>query len=230
MSCFLWPEVFALKTIVAIFVVLFLVVGASAQGPQTPLTPPHALTVNVVLFGHSWVADMTGFRLWAFPNIPSSHISVQGHQSFTCSELLGVLLSNVPASTNAVFLITATNDIVDGVSVSQHIACMETMINDLIAENPNMLILVSNVPPLCRSTVPYFGDERSRIAAYNQAYTTLPPMYPNNVKLLDLWTPMVDTSGWGLVNMFSDGIHPGPNGWDLVMGTIRDALYANLPQ
>jgi len=219
-----------LKTTFAIFVVLFLVAGASAQGPQTPLIPPHALTVKVVLFGHSWVADMQGFQSWAFPNIPSAHISVQGYHSYTCSQLLGLVLTSVPASTNAVFLITATNDVVDGVPVSQHIACMETMISELIAENPNMLILVSNVPPLCANTIPSFGDKRSTIAAYNQAYPTLPPMYPNNVKLVDLWTPMVDTSGWGLVNMFSDGIHPGPNGWDLVMGTIRDTLYSNLPK
>lgn len=220
-----------MKTVVAIFVVLFLVASVSAQGPQTPLIPPHAQMVNVVLFGHSWAADMAGFQPWAFPNIPSSHVVVQGYHSLKCTDLLGVLLSSVPASTNAVFLITATNDIVDGVQVSQHMACMQTMINDLIGENPNMLILVSNVPPLCANTIGSFGDERSRIAAYNQAYTGLPSMYPNNVKLIDMWTPMVDTNGWGLVNMFTgDGIHPGPNGWDLVMGTIRDALYANLPK
>ncbi len=220
-----------MKTAVAICVVLFLVASVSAQGPQTPLIPPHAQMVNVVLFGHSWAADMAGFQGWAFPNIPSSHVVVQGYHSFRCTDLLGVLLTSVPASTNAVFLITATNDVVDGVSVSQHMACMETMISDLIAENPNMLILVSNVPPLCANTIGSFGDERSRIAAYNQAYTTLTSIYPNNVKLIDMWTPMVDTNGWGLVNMFTgDGIHPGPNGWDLVMGTIRDALYANLPK
>jgi lysophospholipase L1-like esterase len=75
-----------------------------------------------------------------------------------------------------------------------------------------------------------FVDHRAEIAAYNRAYLTLPKMYPNNVKLVDMWTPMVDTNGWGLSNMFLDGVHPGSNGWDLVMGTIRDALYSNLPK
>jgi lysophospholipase L1-like esterase len=218
------------KSAFAMPVVLLVAIGASAQVYQTPLIPPHALTVNVVLFGHSWVERMEGYQPWAFPNIPSQHVSIQGYGGYNCAMLLGILLSNVPATTNAVFLITATNDVVEGVPVDQHIACMETMINDLIGENPKMLILVSNVPPLCITTLGLFGDERSTIAAYNQAYLTLPPMYPNNVKLVDMWTPMVDTQGWGLQNMFVDGVHPGPDGWDLVMGTIRDSLYANLPK
>ena len=61
-----------------------------------------------------------------------------------------------------------------------------------------MLILVSNVPPVCMNK----GDYRIAIAQYNQAYTMLPQLYPNNVKLVDMWTPMVDTNGWGLRNMF----------------------------
>ena len=121
---------------------------------------------------------------------------------------------------------TATNDVLERIPVDQHIACMESMIDTLIGENSHMLILVSNVPPVCMNK----GDYRLAIAQYNQAYTMLPQLYPNNVKLVDMWTPMVDTNGWGLRNMFLDGVHPGPNGWDLVMGTIRDSLYSNLPQ
>lgn len=173
---------------------------------------------------------MQGYQAWAFPNIPSPHVSIQGYGGYNCAQLLDVLLSSVPASTNAVFLITATNNVVEGVPVAQHVACMLSMINQLISQNSHMLILVSNVPPLCITTLGIFGDERAKIAAYNQAYTTIPPLYPNNVKLVDMWTPMVDTNGWGLLNMFLDGVHPGPNGWDLVMGTIRDSLYANLPK
>jgi len=109
-------------------------------------------------------------------------------------------------------------------------ACMENMISELMSENPQMLILISNDPPLCISTLGIFGDQRARIAAYNQAYLSLPQLYPNNVKLVDMWTPMVDTSGWGLANMFRDGVHFGTNGQDLVMGTIRDAVYSNLPR
>jgi len=219
-----------MKTPLTIFVVLLLAVGAGAQSYQQPLIPPHALTVNVVLFGHSWIELMQGFQPWAFPNIPSRHVSVQGFGGYTCAMLLPLVSSSVPASTNAVFIMAATNDVVEGVPVSQHIACMESMIGQLIAENSHMLILISNDPPLCITTLGIFGDERSRIAAYNQAYLSLPQMYPNNVKLVDMWTPMVDTNGWGLLNMFVDGVHPGSNGWDLVMGTIRDALYSNLPE
>jgi lysophospholipase L1-like esterase len=219
-----------MKTATTLLVMLLVALGSSAQSYQQPLIPPHALRVNVVLFGHSWVERMQGYQPWAFPNIPSPHVSIQGYGGYNCAQLLNVLLSSVPGSTNAVFLMTATNDVVEGVPVDQHIACMETMINELIAENSKMLILASNDPPLCITTIGIFGDERSRIAAYNQAYKTLPQLYPNNVKLVDMWTPMVDTNGWGLLNMFLDGVHPGPNGWDLVMGTIRDSLYANLPQ
>jgi hypothetical protein len=49
------------------------------------------------------------------------------------------------------------------------------------------------------------------------------------VVMVDMWTPMVQTDGFGLSNMFiSDGAHFGPNGQDVVMGVIRDGLYAGL--
>ena len=214
------------KTAILLAVLLLAAAAAGAQIILQPLIPPHALLVRVVLFGHSWIELMEGFQPWAFPNIPSQHISIQGYGGYTCAKLLNVLYSSVPASTNAVFIMSATNDVIQGYPVSQHMTCMNTMIQDLIGENPNMLILVSNVPPICASA----GDYRNAIAAYNQAYTLLPSLYPNNVKLVDMWTPMVDTSGWGLNNMFKDGVHFGPNGQDLVMGTIRDALYSNLPR
>jgi len=217
-----------MRKVTMFFAVLLLAVGASAQSMPVPLIPPNALNVNVVLFGHSWIARMVGFQPWAFPNIPSQHIAIQGYGGYTCAELLPILLSNVPASTNAVFIMAATNDVLKDVPVSQHIACIESMIGELIGENQHMLILMSNDPPLCLSTVPSFGDLRSRIAAYNKAYAGLPKLYPNNVQLVDMWTPMVDTNGWGLANMFVDGVHFGPNGQDLVMGTIRDGLYSGL--
>ena len=169
---------------------------------------------------------MEGFQPWAFPNIPSQNISIQGFGGYTCAMRLPILLSNVPASTNAVFIMAATNDVVEGVPVAQHIACMKSMIGQLISENSHMLILLSNVPPLVHGDP--FGDVRSTIAAYNQAYTSLPLFYPSNVKLVDMWTPMVDVNGWGLANMFRDHVHFGVNGQDLVMGTIRDALYSGL--
>lgn len=213
-----------MKAMTTLFVVLLVAVAAGAQSYQQPLIPPHALSVNVVLFGHSWIELMKGFQPWAFPNIPSQHVSIQGFGGYKCSMLLPVLRSAVPASTNAVFIMAATNDVLQGIPVDQHIACMESMIEVLIGENPNMLILVSNVPPVGIKV----GDFRLLIAQYNQAYTTLPPLYPKNVHLVDMWTPMVDTNGWALLNMFRDGVHFGPNGQDLVMGTIRDALYSGL--
>jgi lysophospholipase L1-like esterase len=218
-----------LKTIAVLFAAALVAVSASAQGfPQTPLIPPDALNVNVVLFGHSWITLMEGFQPWAFPNIPSRHIAVRGYSGYTCAKLLPITLLNVPLSTNAVFIMAATNDVAERVPVARHIACMKSMIGELIGENPHMLILLSNVPPLCMSVVGIFGDERSTIATYNQAYAGLPKLYPNNVQLVDMWTPMVDVNGWGLANMFVDGVHFGKNGQDLVMGTIRDALYSGL--
>jgi hypothetical protein len=214
--------------------VLFLLlaaVGASAQAPQIPLIPPRASTVKVVLFGHSWIYLMKGFQPWALPNIPSAHIAVKGFPGYTCAQLLPLVSINVPASTEAVFIMAATNDIAQKVPVGQHIACMQSMINELLGENSHMLIVLANVPPLCYSTVPILGDLRSSIAVYNQAYTAFPSQYPNNVVMVEMWTPLVDTNGWGLANMYlSDGAHFGPNGQDLVMGTIRDGLYAGLAQ
>jgi lysophospholipase L1-like esterase len=92
-----------------------------------------------------------------------------------------------------------------------------------------MLIELSNVPPLTQYTEQTLGDLRSDIDSYNQAYATLPQQYPNNVVVVDMWSPLVQTNGWGLTNMLSDdGIHFGSNGQDTVMGVIRDGLYAGL--
>ncbi|MFI5116352.1 MAG: SGNH/GDSL hydrolase family protein [Terriglobales bacterium] len=209
-------------------VVLFGVLSVSAQTIPKPLIPPGALNVKVVLFGHSWVSYMQGFQPWAFPNIPSQHISVKGHPGFTCAQLLPQVSSDVPASTDAVFIMAAINDVALHVTLRDHMACMQSMINQLIGENPHMLIELSNVEPLCQSTLGGLGDLRSAIASFNQAYATFPQLYPNNVVLVDMWTPMVQTDGWGLSNMFVDGVHFGPNGQDLVMGVIRDGLYAGL--
>ena len=215
------------KASATVLLALFTVLGVSAQSRQPkPLIPPNALTVKVVLFGHSWIYLMQGFQPWAFPNIPSQHIAVQGYPGYTCAQLLPLVAADVPADTDAVFIMAASNDVFQRLPVNQHIACMQNMINQLISENPHMLIELANVPPTCTQSL---GDFRSAIASYNQAYATLPQQYPNNVVLVDMWTPMVQTDGWGLSNMFlSDGLHFGPNGQDLVMGVIRDGLYAGL--
>jgi hypothetical protein len=214
--------------------VLALAITAGAQTgiPGTPLIPPHALRVNVVLFGHSWIWLMQGFQPWAFPNIPSSHISIQGYPGYTCQQLLPLVAADVPASTNAVFVMAATNDLIQNVPVGTHIDCMKNMIGRMIGLNPHIVILLSNVPPFAPISLNYYPDERRTIAAYNQAYASLPQLYPNNVVLVDMWTPLVDTTGWGLPSIldYADGIHFGSNGRYAVMGIVRDALYAGLPQ
>lgn len=219
---------------VVLLFLLIVTIAAQAQWgvPQNPLIPPHALGTNVVLFGHSWIYLMQGFQPWAFPNIPSDHIAVHGYPGYTCAQLLPLVAGDVPASTNAVFIMAATNDVIAGISVSQHVACMETMLNQLIAQNSHVLILLSNVPPFAPISLRELPDERSRVAAYNQAYAGFPQLYPNNVLLVDMWTPLVDINGWGLPNIldYGDGIHFGTNGRYAVMGVVRDALYAGLAQ
>jgi lysophospholipase L1-like esterase len=214
------------STVFVLFV--FLSAGAQTTKPNA-LVPPNAGSVRIVLFGHSWVYRMQGFQPWAFPNLPSQHISIAGYPSTTCAQLLPLLLSNVPANTSAVFIMAATNDVTQHVPVDQHIGCIQNMIENLIGENPHMLIELSNVPPLTYVTQQNLGDLRPDIATYNQAYAALPQQYANNVVVVDMWAPMVRTDGWGLDNMFlDDGIHFGPNGQDTVMSVIRDGLYAGL--
>jgi lysophospholipase L1-like esterase len=122
---------------------------------------------------------MEGFQPWAFPNIPSSHISIEGYPGYTCQQLLPLVSADVPASTNAVFVMAATNDVIQGVLVTTHIECMKSMVGQLIALNPHMVILLSNVPPLGIITLQEgIPDKRSVIAAYNRAYATLPQIYP----------------------------------------------------
>jgi hypothetical protein len=85
-------------------------------------------------------------------------------------------------------------------------------------------------PPFAPLGGQIFGDKRSVIAAYNLAYAGVPQLFPNNVMLVDMWTPLVEATGWGLANILdgNSDVHFGPNGQYTVMGIIRDALYSGL--
>ena len=100
---------------------------------------------------------MSGYQPCAFPNIPSNHVSVQGFYGYTCAQLLPLVSTSVPSSTNAVFIMAATNDVAQGVPVGTHIACIKSMVEQLIAENSHMLILLSNDPPFCLPRFPFLA-------------------------------------------------------------------------
>ena len=206
-----------------------LVLLVSVSSAQVALYPPNSNTAKVVLFGHSWIADMNGFAPWAFPNLPSGNIAIRGHGALTCSGLLIWLQGDIQPTTNVVFLMLATNDIVRNIDVNSHMACVYQAIQLILHKNPNMKILLSNVPPWCQSTVPGYGDKRQIIATYNAAYQLVPQAYPQ-VTVVDMWTMTVQSDGWALPNVIDGalGYHFGPNGQYEVMGIIRHAVYGGV--
>lgn len=209
------------KSLIAALIML-----VSCSSAQVALYPPNSANAHVVLFGHSWIAAMNGFAPWAFPNLPSANVSVRGHGSLTCSGLLIWMQGDIASTTDVVFMMLATNDILRNTDVSWHMACVEQAVQMALQKNPRMKVLLSNVPPWGASTLAQYGDKRPLIAAYNAAYPLLAQRYAQ-VSIVDMWSPTVQTDGWALPNVIDGplGYHFGPNGQYEVMGIIRDAVY-----
>jgi len=179
----------------------------------------------VTITGNSIAHFQANFATWEFPSLVND-VYIWGADSAPCRYFLqtnagGVplLLYYVPAQTTVAVLIDSTNDIQTGVPVTQHMACIEQTISILLTRNPAIKIVVANTPPMtqwdpCTSSDRDYSIVQA-IEAYNSAYadpvTGLQALYPNNVRVADVFTLNAYSDGWGIPSDLTGpcGIHPG---------------------
>ena len=173
----------------------------------------------VAITGNSIAQFQAPFALQEFPAIPSLNVKIWGMDGATCSGVLPLILHLVPGNTNVAVLIDSTNDIANGVPVAQHMSCIEQTIALLLGRNPALRIVVANTPPWtqynpCTATYRDYSVVEA-IEAYNAAYADpssgLQALFPNNVRVADVFTPAAYADGWAIPQYMSGpcGIHPG---------------------
>lgn len=181
----------------------------------------------VTIAGNSIAHFQANFAPEEFPQLLGSEVHIWGVDSVPCSYFLStngsgtpLLYFYVPAQTTIAVLIDSTNDIRTGVPVTQHMQCMETTIGLLLRRNPNIKVVVANTPPWTQFNPCSSADNPpavlTAIQAYNAAYADpsagLQAMYPNNVRVADVYTPAAESNGWANPFYMNGpcGIHPGP--------------------
>jgi len=200
---------------------LFLAVSAAQCQSPTQYQNAYA-----TVMGNSIAHFQANFATQEFPAIPAANVWIWGTDSATCAYFLqsnGVglplILYYVPARTTVLVLIDSTNDVMTGVTVAQHMACIEQTVSALLGRNPALKIVVANTPPIthwnpCTGT--YRDDTLVQtIENYNAAYadpvTGLQALWPNNLRVADVFTPSAQQDGWGVPADLTGpcGVHPG---------------------
>ena len=185
----------------------------------------------VSITGNSIAQMQGGFQRNEFPVLLPANVTIRGMYSYTCDHLFPLVTYLVPANTNVVVLYDSTNDVLHGVAVSDHIACMERTVAALVLRNPTIRVIVANTPPWTADNC--YGDYRDAIDVYNSAYASEP--WPANVRVVDVWTPNVlqDGSRWADPNDMTGacGIHPGPanqwtDSWSHFTAPVSQAVMA----
>ncbi len=172
------------------------------------------LPIYVTVTGNSIAQYQWPFGEQEFPAVAPAYHYIYGAPAFTCAMVYKELSFLVPAHTQVLVLIDSTNDVRTGVSVSDHMACMNQSIGYLVNRNPRIKIVVVNTPPWTENNC--LGlDRRQAIAAYNAAYvdpnTGLAATWPGVVTVVDAWSLIAQPDGWADPNLMigSCGIHPG---------------------
>jgi hypothetical protein len=210
-----------MKTVLALLVLEMAATIAQAQTPYVTITGN-----SIAFFQHPFAPD-------EFPSLPSDEVTIGGQDSEPCSYFNALdgqgqplIYSYVPAQTTVAVLIDSTNDVRTNVSVSQHMQCIEQTIDYLLQRNSQLKIVVANTPPWTQynpcTMQNNSGIYLQLIQAYNIAYanqdTGLQALYPNNVRVADVFTPAALPSGWANTDLMNGpcGIHPGPaNVWTI---------------
>ncbi len=195
------------------------------------VTAAYAQSPYVTITGNSIAYFQQPFAPEEFPSLPSDEVYIWGQPSVQCS-YFNALSTNgepliyfyVPAQTTVAVLIDSTNDVANDIPVNQHMACIEQTIDYLLQRNMNLLIVVANTPPWTQWNPCLNGGQGGNnspiylqmIEAYNAAYadpnTGLQALYPNNVRVADVYTPAALPDGWANPELMTGpcGIHPGP--------------------
>ncbi len=199
-----------------------------------------ARPIHVAVLGNSIALFEAGLQTEIFPQLPPANVYIYGHMSYTCTMVAQMLpydafgTTLAPRNPDIVVLANdTTNDVVQGTTPAALMTCLQNTVSELLARKPNLKIVVLTTPPWthynpCTSTLNDPGIP-GVIESYNSAMPSLQTSWPHNVRVLDAWTPFLDSQdpGWADPALMGGpcGIHPGqPYTWDFGQPTLA-AVY-----
>jgi GDSL-like lipase/acylhydrolase family protein len=197
------------KTLAAI-ALLFTSVSLEAQSaPQ------------VVITGNSIAQYEYSLQTDIFPSLPANDVFITGHPGYTCAQVELALVFDVfgnsyePRNPEVAVLIDTTNDWEHNTSPPVLMSCLIQSIQALLNVKSRLQIVVLTTPPYVQHTPGCSdpGDKRALIESYNALMPSLATEFPNNVTVLDAFTPFeLGDTGWADPAKMTGpcGIHPGP--------------------
>jgi lysophospholipase L1-like esterase len=167
------------------------------------------------------------------PGIDPNHDGVDGRRT---AELLSNLSPLLISNPDAVLLHIGTNDILAGLPVSTTVANLNSLIEQITTNAPNRRLYVATLIPITQ-------DYNDRTAAamtadVNNCNTQIRAMVANaaaqgrKVTLVDMAANLVLTDPADPANNFyfgTDGIHPGPAGYNQMGDLWFQAMKAHIP-
>lgn len=160
--------------------------------------------ITVAITGNSLAQFQLGFESDEFQPTIAPHVQILGIDGAYCSTFLTpgptgqpAIFAYVPASAQVAVLIEGTNDAKGGVSIDQHMECMNTTISLLQNRNNDLRVIVVNTPPFGIGNC--YGDFRDEIDIYNNRYVDPDLGFEANhqhIKVADVWTPAALWNGW----------------------------------
>ena len=206
-----------MKTLAA--VVLLLYAAISLQAQSSP---------EVVIAGNSIALFEGTLQQYIFPTLDPSLVHIFGHEGLNCSHVEMTIESDVFGpqyswTPEVAVLIDTTNDWYHTPMTppAQLVGCLRDTINLLLGHERGLQIVLLNTPPYVPSSEPCYEQQDLRwlIEDYNAAIPELQSEFPNNVTVIDVFTPFeMGMSGYANPTRMvgACGIHPGQqNTWDV---------------
>jgi hypothetical protein len=196
----------------------------------------HGYQPHVALLGNSIAMFEATLQPEIFPQLPAANVYIFGHPSYTCSMVRTLLLFDAfgsptaPRNPDVVVLVNdTTNDIQKGHTAGDVLTCLQGSVQDLLTHKPTLKVVVLTTPPWTQFN-PCTGTNNDPsvpglIESYNQVMPQLQTQWPQNVRVLDAFTPFLDVQhdGWANPALMGGpcGIHPGqPYTWDFGQPTL----------
>ena len=128
----------------------------------------------------------------------------------------------VPFMPSQIFIYEGDNDIKFGRSAEQILLAADSIVSRVRQKNPKVeIVFISPKPSLARWKL------KPQYLAFNKALKSW-TVQKKNVRYADVWTPMVDSNGMVLQDIFiEDGLHLNKKGYKIWTKALQNYLLKN---
>jgi len=175
---------------------------------------------NLVLFTGS-----SSIRMWSdlkasFPKHNVVNLGFGGSEMTDLLYFIDQLI--VPFMPSQIFIYEGDNDIKFGRSAEQILLAADSIVSRVRQKNPKVeIVFISPKPSLARWKL------KPQYLAFNKALKSW-TVQKKNVRYADVWTPMVDSNGMVLQDIFiEDGLHLNKKGYKIWTKALQNYLLKN---